>query len=191
MNFAYEVSVFIVVLLFNVPQSRTICANGFTSHPNEVVCGFLSPLKIYPHRPGLNPLTLGPVTSTLSTRPPRATLQSMSNRSWGPTSLVCKRVIPPRSKSAGIWYWHDSSFFWFLDWILAVRCVRSTSFIPHDDVLWEVPVRASEESFVKGATIIKRLKVWTSCESLRRRRITALLPYHDGKLLTTATKYVK
>jgi hypothetical protein len=34
--------------------------------------GFLSPLKIHRPRPGLNPRTLAPVVSTLTTRPPRA-----------------------------------------------------------------------------------------------------------------------
>jgi hypothetical protein len=33
--------------------------------------GFLSPIKIHRPRPGLNPRTLGPVASTLTTRPPR------------------------------------------------------------------------------------------------------------------------
>jgi hypothetical protein len=33
--------------------------------------GFLSPLKIHRPRPGSNPLTLGPVASTLTTSPPR------------------------------------------------------------------------------------------------------------------------
>jgi hypothetical protein len=36
--------------------------------------GFLSPLKIHQPRPELNPQTLGPVASTLTTSPPRATL---------------------------------------------------------------------------------------------------------------------
>jgi hypothetical protein len=36
--------------------------------------GFLSPLKIHWPRPGLNPRTLGPVASTLTTSPPRVTV---------------------------------------------------------------------------------------------------------------------
>jgi hypothetical protein len=39
----------------------------------KVCCGFLSPLKVYCSLPGLNPLTLGPVASTATTRPPRVT----------------------------------------------------------------------------------------------------------------------
>jgi hypothetical protein len=35
--------------------------------------GFLSPLKIQRPRSGLNPRTLGPVASTLTTSPPRST----------------------------------------------------------------------------------------------------------------------
>jgi hypothetical protein len=36
-------------------------------------CGFLSPLKIHRTRRRLNPRTLGPTTSTLTTRPPKTT----------------------------------------------------------------------------------------------------------------------
>jgi hypothetical protein len=43
--------------------------DGFTSPPKEV----LSPLKIHRPRPELNPRTLDPVASTLTTSPPRAT----------------------------------------------------------------------------------------------------------------------
>jgi hypothetical protein len=39
--------------------------------------GFLSPLNIHRPRPGLNPRTLGPVASTLTTSPPRATVFSL------------------------------------------------------------------------------------------------------------------
>jgi hypothetical protein len=37
----------------------------------KVCCGFLSPLKIHPLGRVLNPKTLGPVASTLTTSPPR------------------------------------------------------------------------------------------------------------------------
>jgi hypothetical protein len=43
----------------------------FTSLPKEVV---LKPLKIHRPRSGSNPRTLGPVASTLTTTPPRATI---------------------------------------------------------------------------------------------------------------------
>jgi hypothetical protein len=33
--------------------------------------GFLSPLKIHRHRPGLNPRTFGPMATTMTTRPPK------------------------------------------------------------------------------------------------------------------------
>jgi hypothetical protein len=55
---------------------RKISRNGtdsFTSSPKEVVLCTLSPLKICRPRPGLNPRTLDPVESTLTTRTPRAT----------------------------------------------------------------------------------------------------------------------
>jgi hypothetical protein len=35
----------------------------------KVCCGFISPLKIHRPRLGLNPQTLGPMESTLTTRP--------------------------------------------------------------------------------------------------------------------------
>jgi hypothetical protein len=38
---------------------------------------FLSPLKIHQPRSGLNPRTLGPVASTLTTSPPRSTLSDL------------------------------------------------------------------------------------------------------------------
>jgi hypothetical protein len=45
--------------------------DGFTSPPKEVVLRIFITLKN--PRPGLNPRTLGPVASTLTTSPPRAT----------------------------------------------------------------------------------------------------------------------
>jgi hypothetical protein len=45
--------------------------------------GFLSPLKIHRPRPGINPRTLGPMASTITTRPPTVTpnMLKSSNRS--------------------------------------------------------------------------------------------------------------
>jgi hypothetical protein len=42
-------------------------------------CGFLSPLKILCPRPGLKPWIFGPMASTLTTRPPRRTYDSISD----------------------------------------------------------------------------------------------------------------
>jgi hypothetical protein len=50
-----------------------------TSPPKEVVLRILSPLKIHRPQPGLNPRILGPVASTLTTRPPRTTLRMIMN----------------------------------------------------------------------------------------------------------------
>jgi hypothetical protein len=41
--------------------------SGFTSHPKEGVLRIFITLKNPSHRPGLNPLPLGPVASTLTT----------------------------------------------------------------------------------------------------------------------------
>jgi hypothetical protein len=48
-------------------------ADGFIYLPKEVVLRFLSPLKSHRPLPGLNPRTLGPVASTITARPLRAT----------------------------------------------------------------------------------------------------------------------
>jgi hypothetical protein len=44
--------------------------------------GFLSPLKIHRPRSGLNQRNLGPVASTLTTSPPRTTLEEMVPSCW-------------------------------------------------------------------------------------------------------------
>jgi hypothetical protein len=46
-------------------------ASGFISHPKEDVLRIFVALKNPSPRPGLNPWPLGPVTSTLTTTPPR------------------------------------------------------------------------------------------------------------------------
>jgi hypothetical protein len=53
----------------------------------EVVLRILLPLKIHRPRPGLNPRTLGPVASTLTTSPPRTTVPILqrSNAQSAPT----------------------------------------------------------------------------------------------------------
>jgi hypothetical protein len=55
-------------------KSYFTCRKTFPLYfPSErkVCCGFLSPLKMYPLGRVLNPQTLGPVASTLTTSPPR------------------------------------------------------------------------------------------------------------------------
>jgi hypothetical protein len=47
--------------------------DGFTSPPKEVVLRICITLKSHRPRSGSNPRTLGPVASTLTTSPPRAT----------------------------------------------------------------------------------------------------------------------
>jgi hypothetical protein len=50
---------------------------------------FLSPLKIHRPRSGSNPRTLGPVASTLTTSPPRATYDLSTL--WNITTVSCSR----------------------------------------------------------------------------------------------------
>jgi hypothetical protein len=47
--------------------------DDFTSPQKKACCGFLLPLKMCRSRPCLSPLNWGPMASTLTTRPPRAT----------------------------------------------------------------------------------------------------------------------
>jgi hypothetical protein len=63
-----EMAVYLQKYLFHTPQGSLTClkilwhgADGFTSPPKELVLRILSPLKISLPRPGLNPLTLGPM----------------------------------------------------------------------------------------------------------------------------------
>jgi hypothetical protein len=53
----------------------------------ESCCGFLSSLRIHRPRPGFNPRTLGPVASTLTTRPPMADFEM--NMPTDATSRLC------------------------------------------------------------------------------------------------------
>jgi hypothetical protein len=69
----------------HTPQGSLACrkilrhgTDGFTSLRRKSCCGFLSPLKIHRPRPSLNPRTLGPMTSTIIIKPPRATLLNFS-----------------------------------------------------------------------------------------------------------------
>jgi hypothetical protein len=50
-----------------------LCADDFIFPPNEGVLRIIIALKIHRFRLGLIPRTLGPVTSTLTTRPPSTT----------------------------------------------------------------------------------------------------------------------
>jgi hypothetical protein len=56
--------------------------DGFTSPPNEVVLRIFITLK---NPSGSNPRTLGPVASTLTTRPPRSTLHTF-------TPIYCNNI---------------------------------------------------------------------------------------------------
>jgi hypothetical protein len=51
-------------------------ADGFTSPPKEVVLRIFIALKIHRFRPGLNPLTLSPMASTITITPPRTTREA-------------------------------------------------------------------------------------------------------------------
>jgi hypothetical protein len=69
-NFAYK-HLFHAVGIFKLKTWGG--GDGFTSPPKEIVPRFLSPLKIYRPRPGLNPRTFGPIASTVTTRSSRVT----------------------------------------------------------------------------------------------------------------------
>jgi hypothetical protein len=49
-------------------------ADGFTCPPKEVVLQVFIALKNLPPSAALNPRTVGPVASTITTRPPKATI---------------------------------------------------------------------------------------------------------------------
>jgi hypothetical protein len=59
------------------------------------------PLKIYRPRPCLNPRTLGPMTSTLTTRPPRAT--KAQGRIKGRASRAVVGALKRRWSKSEIW----------------------------------------------------------------------------------------
>jgi hypothetical protein len=89
-NFVDEISLSYSAWVFSMRN----WADGFISPPNEVVILILSSLKIYCSRPGLNPLNLGPMTSTLSTRSQR------------PTKYVATHEVPKTSPAAKPWFLH-------------------------------------------------------------------------------------
>jgi hypothetical protein len=72
-----QVSIFILQRSLTCKMLRHGTA-GFTSPPKEVVLRIFIALKIYLPRPSLNPRTLGPVVSTIITRPSRASHLSCS-----------------------------------------------------------------------------------------------------------------
>jgi hypothetical protein len=67
------IDLILVILIRHNTVKQRRSTDGFTSPPKEGVLLILSPFKIHRPRPGLNPRTLGPVASTLTTTPPRAT----------------------------------------------------------------------------------------------------------------------
>jgi hypothetical protein len=69
-NFTGEVSLSYSVRILR-PNLTIYGADGFTSPPKEAVLRILLLLEIHRPRPGLNPRTLGSVTITITTRPPR------------------------------------------------------------------------------------------------------------------------
>jgi hypothetical protein len=69
-NVAYEVSLFIRVGL-TYHKILPNWADGFLLPRRKSCCGFLSRLNVNHPRQGLNPRTLGPMTTTLTTRPPK------------------------------------------------------------------------------------------------------------------------
>jgi hypothetical protein len=73
--------------------------DGFTSPPKERRAADFITLKIHRPWPGLNPRTLGPVASTLTTRPPRATynnnthyLLSVHHQKCCPSKCACPNM---------------------------------------------------------------------------------------------------
>jgi hypothetical protein len=77
-NSAYEVFLFVLIRLLNMTQNLSTWDRRLTSR-RKSCCGFLSPLKIFRPRLGLNPRTLGPVADTVTTKPPRATSELFNN----------------------------------------------------------------------------------------------------------------
>jgi hypothetical protein len=66
--------------LFHASKGFLICRKILDMEPTALLplrrkscCGSWSPLKIYRHRPDLNPRTLGPIPGTLTITPPRTT----------------------------------------------------------------------------------------------------------------------
>jgi hypothetical protein len=77
--------IFPLKYLFHTPQDSLTCrkimqyvADGTTS-PKKVVLRILSLIKFHYPRPDLNPWTLGPMASTVTTRRPRTTTVSVTS----------------------------------------------------------------------------------------------------------------
>ena len=68
-NFAYETFLFMLLRFFYLRHGT----DGFTSPPKKVVLRIFITLKTPSTKVGIEPATLGPVASTLTTSPPRAT----------------------------------------------------------------------------------------------------------------------
>jgi hypothetical protein len=70
-------------------------ADGFTSPPKEGVLRIFTAFKNPSTRPGLIPRTLGPVASTITTRPPRTT--------W--TALLSLTLFGTYTETTRMWAW--------------------------------------------------------------------------------------
>jgi hypothetical protein len=69
LNFAYEVSLFVLVGFFNMPYKFTTWDPLSFFLPKEAVQRICIVIKIHRPRLGLNPRTFGPMASTLITKP--------------------------------------------------------------------------------------------------------------------------
>jgi hypothetical protein len=75
-NFGYEVSLSYSTGSFSCRKILRHGTSGFSFLPKEVMLGSLT-LKIHHRLPGVNPRVLGPVASTVMTRPPSATFRTI------------------------------------------------------------------------------------------------------------------
>jgi hypothetical protein len=78
-NFADEVYLFTLRGSLTCHKILRHGADDFSSPMKEVVLQRLLPLNICRPRPGLKPRTLGPMSSTITTRPPRPTMTLLDN----------------------------------------------------------------------------------------------------------------
>jgi hypothetical protein len=100
--------------LFHIPQGSSTCrkilrhcTDGFTSPRRKSCYGFLSSLKIDRLRLGMNPRTLAPMASTITTRPPRRMNRRLSrSQSWsGPGGQdIYRKSNPGRPARSKVLY---------------------------------------------------------------------------------------
>jgi hypothetical protein len=77
--FSFRIISFILcMVLYNVVKCYGMGVTSLFPLRRKASCGFLSPLKILRHRPGLNLQILGPMGNTLTTRPPRTAFTNIS-----------------------------------------------------------------------------------------------------------------